>query len=1089
MASLLVNPGTPNELRLTLDEASPTRIGRSAGNEVCLDNESVSGQHARIEHRQDGWYVVDLESTNGTMLNDAGVSFQKLAHEDRLLFGDVPAVFLLPEPAAAAAPAEPTVEELPAQELALAPVVAGRARCMRCGAELGADMRICPYCGAPAGALPALASDYIPPAVTPTAMGAGVLPVIAFLAALTVIGFPVAIVLGLMSLSVIRRRGGTVRDRNMAQWSVGLGTLWLMLALALGAWVTKRRRDRDRHESARTAIEANEVRVIAALKGLARAEKYACTIEFRDADADGNGEYAPLAELAAVGSRFFDETLADGSAYGYRFFIKETSERNFHALAEPLEYGRTGLRSFAVDRSGQIRGKDLGGQRLTEATAALPVLANEQNAYHEVDEEIAGDALNVLKRLPDDPASREKRWRILERLRKEFTLTEVGRQLIGGVADVVDRDVTEYRAEALYAQARRHMQAGEDEAALAVLGEIAEDYAGFSKIAEVGRAATTLRSQIAERHEREARELFAKAEALERDGRSEAAHQLYQKIEKHYPQTDVAVRIAELKPELQRSLREKNAEEVFAEMMELSPEREFRRILNLSTQLQRNYADTDLFGKNREAIDKKQRKARSAKWRLETLDDMNAGRSRGALARLEAALREDPDLAYDLRDVLIRLYHRVAAKLVEEKDAREALRMYTNLQKLLQGVEDSQQVPPELMAKLHNEVGQSEFERGDYASARWHLANAAWFHGKDAQFNLRLGIANLHEGLYMPALEALSRAVALNPGMDQAYLYRTYLNVRYVGYQERALRAVFEKADASESANRPADGAGAGASGGRDAAAPAGPDEGVPTGGVASAGAFLGASRVTAPASADEPGIGQGTTIPDPRDKGIALEYNYQRSSRLLPALIDFIRRLHDAKSSFRRDMDRAKGKRKGSVEDVKMRQYVQITKFRNEMSNFRARTAADATARDRLIASMKDVHARLEQAALDLRAARKLRQEYAALSERLLAEMQRKGRLLATASALISGSMRKEVRTQNKALEFAEVVLKQVQAGSRTGLDVPRFLQDLVQRSGDRGDLDRGLMALRKSTEEPLDAGDVFRAVQGQAVPQARAE
>ena len=41
-------------------------IGRGANNDVRLTDESVSEMHAKIQRRDDGWYAVDMNSTNGT---------------------------------------------------------------------------------------------------------------------------------------------------------------------------------------------------------------------------------------------------------------------------------------------------------------------------------------------------------------------------------------------------------------------------------------------------------------------------------------------------------------------------------------------------------------------------------------------------------------------------------------------------------------------------------------------------------------------------------------------------------------------------------------------------------------------------------------------------------------------------------------------------------------------------------------------------------------------------------------------------------------------------------------------------------------
>ncbi len=45
---------------------TPLTIGRKPGNDIILDEGSVSSQHARLEPVGDGWQVVDLGSTNGS---------------------------------------------------------------------------------------------------------------------------------------------------------------------------------------------------------------------------------------------------------------------------------------------------------------------------------------------------------------------------------------------------------------------------------------------------------------------------------------------------------------------------------------------------------------------------------------------------------------------------------------------------------------------------------------------------------------------------------------------------------------------------------------------------------------------------------------------------------------------------------------------------------------------------------------------------------------------------------------------------------------------------------------------------------------
>jgi len=59
-------------------------VGRSAANDIPLDDDFASARHARFEPRRDGVWVSDAGSTNGTFVNGA-----KLSKPHRLRPGDV----------------------------------------------------------------------------------------------------------------------------------------------------------------------------------------------------------------------------------------------------------------------------------------------------------------------------------------------------------------------------------------------------------------------------------------------------------------------------------------------------------------------------------------------------------------------------------------------------------------------------------------------------------------------------------------------------------------------------------------------------------------------------------------------------------------------------------------------------------------------------------------------------------------------------------------------------------------------------------------------------------------------------------------
>jgi pSer/pThr/pTyr-binding forkhead associated (FHA) protein len=48
-------------------------IGRDPECEILLDDATISARHARLAHHHNQWWIEDLQSTNGTKLNDETV--------------------------------------------------------------------------------------------------------------------------------------------------------------------------------------------------------------------------------------------------------------------------------------------------------------------------------------------------------------------------------------------------------------------------------------------------------------------------------------------------------------------------------------------------------------------------------------------------------------------------------------------------------------------------------------------------------------------------------------------------------------------------------------------------------------------------------------------------------------------------------------------------------------------------------------------------------------------------------------------------------------------------------------------------------
>jgi pSer/pThr/pTyr-binding forkhead associated (FHA) protein len=78
-----------------LDQAR-TSIGRRPSNDIHIDNLAVSGEHAAILQVGNDFYMEDLASTNGTIVNDAIVDRHLLQHADLIEIGKYKLKFISP---------------------------------------------------------------------------------------------------------------------------------------------------------------------------------------------------------------------------------------------------------------------------------------------------------------------------------------------------------------------------------------------------------------------------------------------------------------------------------------------------------------------------------------------------------------------------------------------------------------------------------------------------------------------------------------------------------------------------------------------------------------------------------------------------------------------------------------------------------------------------------------------------------------------------------------------------------------------------------------------------------------------------------
>ncbi len=91
-------------------------LGRAPDCEVVLPDTLVSRHHAVIEQRQDGWYLVDQNSGNGTFLNEERIHDELLYDGDVFQLGDAIVTFTAPGSEADQAPRLDSTRMFPASE-------------------------------------------------------------------------------------------------------------------------------------------------------------------------------------------------------------------------------------------------------------------------------------------------------------------------------------------------------------------------------------------------------------------------------------------------------------------------------------------------------------------------------------------------------------------------------------------------------------------------------------------------------------------------------------------------------------------------------------------------------------------------------------------------------------------------------------------------------------------------------------------------------------------------------------------------------------------------------------------------------------
>ena len=134
-ALIMVGRGKPPVYRLK--PGKRLKMGRDKSNDIVLADVAASRLHAEVFHGSDGYYIRDMGSINGVVVNSAKIDNPyRLAHGDRVSIGSITLYFMSVESdtGAQAAPAAPA-----------------NVQCSTCGVVNPRTARFCASCGSPVG--------------------------------------------------------------------------------------------------------------------------------------------------------------------------------------------------------------------------------------------------------------------------------------------------------------------------------------------------------------------------------------------------------------------------------------------------------------------------------------------------------------------------------------------------------------------------------------------------------------------------------------------------------------------------------------------------------------------------------------------------------------------------------------------------------------------------------------------------------------------------------------------------------------------------------------------------------------------------
>jgi hypothetical protein len=767
MARLVFNPDGADAEVVVLDVETLT-VGSAEDNDVCVDAEGVEPYQLRFEQRDGLVTVVDVGKNESLVVDGRPVERFVLGHRALVQVGDLTILFL---------------EEAPAPTMALARVgdgagteLSAQRQCPHCGAMRPASEPNCTRCGmiqpANGNEAPLAPTDlYVAPMQTPQARGAGILPMLSFFFGLfgpvvLGIGWLLGIIFGFISLSLIRQRGGFVRDRRYAMWGITLGFLWIAALGAGGFWYEQYRQERKLKSEAAAVVKLNEDQAAFMLKEIAVVEEYLKAVRAIPLDGGGSA-YASLEQLRTLSNPFVPNAQFGERAEGYLFTVKAQGADGFTASARPDRHGTTGRMTFAIDQTGILRGGDIGGVAPWHSQTVLRGLDMGRSVYLDARERIARELLVEARRLAEEKQFDRSQF-ILRELQKKYMLTDTFKNF-ESVARGVEQLIVNARSEAEAAKIEPLLKDGKKAEALALMKQILAAYPTAANAGDLKAKAGAIEAEFAAIRNQQAETEWARVAALDSTGQVEPALAGYRAFAANFGDTAAC---QSRKPTLQANiarLEEKQAATLYNALTALNVRSNAVRAVQIIADLQGAYAATPTAQRNAALLQNLGQQARSFVLADEGMAFRQQKNYVDAADHIDQALALNPALATTLARAVEECYLKAGETCLQTNKLTEAAAYFG---KFLQLTPNPEKLERGKLKQLYLALGEVNYLNRNYTNAVSYLKKGAEFFGKEPKYYRMYGQSLLRQRMYADAMPVYAALVGLTPQDPQARFER-----------------------------------------------------------------------------------------------------------------------------------------------------------------------------------------------------------------------------------------------------------------------------------------------------------------------------